>query len=105
MSIAAAQDLLEYIDLDEFVSMLNDEPSTEFLLNFVEHHPEEAVEILRESWQITQLEMFLEEGNRRLKMLKRKRRLSQTKALQMLQPFNHLGKTELPLGTKRRRTR
>ena len=46
--------------------------------------------------------MFLEEGNRKLKKLKRKRKLNQNRALQMLQPFNEIGEKEYPMNKKRR---
>ena len=101
-ALSTAKNLLEYIDLNEFEEIVMNEPSDEVLLDFIEQHPEKAIEILKESWQISQLELFLEEGNRKLKKLKRKRKLNQNRALQMLQSFNEIGEKEYPINKKRR---
>ena len=97
---STARNLLKYIDLDEFEAIVY-EPSDEVLLDFVEQHPDKAIEILKESWQISQLEYFLEEGNRKLKKLKRKRNIDQTRALKMLQSFNGIGEKEYQKTKKR----
>jgi len=96
-----AKNLLTHINLDEFEAIVY-EPSDEDLLDMIEKHPDKAIEMLKESWQISQLEMFLEEGNRKLEKLKRKRTLNQTKALRMLQSYNQVGYKELPKNKKRR---
>ena len=101
-NLSLSKDLLQYVDMDELETIVMDELSDELITMFVDQHPGEAIQIIKESFQISQLEMFLEEGNRKLQGLKRKRGLNQQKALQRLQSFNQSGLKEATRNKSRR---
>ena len=95
----AVKNLLEYVSLDAMMEFTKQEEveekkHLELLSEYVANNPRVAAEALNDAYKITVLEEIMDEAERRLAPLKKKRAMSQSQALRQLESYNRTGVTE-----------